>query len=166
MSRQRKPRPILYPKDVNASPEWLLQMALQGDFSKWNHEDRTILEAIPAQERASFLKERYAARLEDCHRALTDLLASVEPHNLLALLAAVGQLRLGETGEPPIGHVHLEIAQFLAVKYAKAENKPNPSIELYGRIAHLIREYHFYAALARSPAFREEDPLDESLRRR
>jgi hypothetical protein len=166
MSRGRKLPTTLYVNDPSASPEYLLQMALQGDFSKWNEQDRATVEAVPATDRAGFLRDRYNARLEACENELRELLVTVEPQNFLALCAAVGQQSLDAIGGSPLSHVHVEIAQFLVLKHARPGTTAEPSVALYSRLTQLIREYHFYAMLERSPAFRPEDSLDESLRRR
>jgi len=126
-----------------------------------------MIETVPPVNRAGFLRERYKARLEASEIELRELLATVEPQNFLALAAAVGQRRIDDaTAASPLSHVHVELAQFLALKHAGTGTIVEPSVTLYSRLTQLIREYYFYAFLERSPAFLREDSPDANLQRR
>lgn len=166
MTRRASPPAVLEFKDRATTPEYRLQMAMRGDFSRLSEQDRAALLPIPAEKRAEFLSQGYQDTLEACERELSRLLAHVEPATFIALCAAAGHLRTGEADALPIGHSHVELAQFLALKYGQPTCTSEPSIGTYSRILQLIRDYSDYTVLSRSPALIEEGSNTETLRNR
>jgi hypothetical protein len=146
-------------------PEYVLQMVIQGDFS-YAADIRARLEGLSPEQRADILRTEYQEFLEKCEFELQQLISSVNPLQLVAMLAVAGHARVPEGSVNPIGNVVIEIAQFLAIRTGAASwNPPAGAYDLrYGKIANLIQQYHAYSALSDSPTLTSVTTHDEKRR--
>jgi hypothetical protein len=163
----RKSKRAVTVGSVANCPEYLLQMAVAGEFDHLPDEVRQALESLSPQTRRKFLDDHFNSLLGSHERELVNLIISVNPLTLLALLTSVTHLQIQNfQPERRIGQVHVELAQLLTLRVAPPHSPEHPSLENCSRISTLLLDYHSHAMLRRSPALQSEMADVNAQRRR
>jgi len=147
--------------------EYQLQRILGGDLGGLDASERERLQQVLPSERPAFFKRLYSDHLNECREALRRDFEAVDPLNFLAMFATGGYMKIPTAeGKGEINQVHIELAQFLVLKYGSHLNSTEPSLPIYSRIAQSIRNVLLYGGLLRSPALDSTLSAEDSQRQR
>lgn len=153
----RKSNRAISLRSITDSPEYMLQMAVAGEFDRLPEEVRQALKDLSHESRCTFLSNHFTSLLEINERELITLLNSINPLTLLALLSSASRIRIKNSApERSIGQVHVELAQFLILTLARPNSMEHPSLEKCSRICALLLDFQLHGLLKRSPALRSD----------
>ncbi|HPT25776.1 MAG TPA: hypothetical protein PLZ95_05100 [Bryobacteraceae bacterium] len=167
MARRYKPDKMVSGKDLSDYPEFVLQMAIEGDFSLLPEEIARELSSLDQEQRARRLREHFESAERSSEIELRHLLRSHNPLNVLAFLALASHLRIdGKPSAKPTTQIHVELLQFLTLATVPVATVDGPCLHDYSRIGNAIKHFETACILRQSPELDRHLSHEEIRRQR